>query len=472
VIDRLLVLGTWISPVVLAVLAARVAAGHADASILVAALIAAPLLGLSIARGDDRPPAVDHSRTVVLAGAIVLVLAANFVVMGDLARVLGLHRLHGVIAAAVLALGVIAWSGGHRWWRLAPPIGAALVLLPLAAVIVTTQSPRAAWVSAAERPALTFDARSAWVTDGRAVGDRTTLTFYEAHRVVAASAASWRVVEKDAVRMATRDFQLAAGDALTLRPGDQLTLAAGTRVRFEAGRRVPGAPTSGAAWADGRRRSFLVALGTSVGIALTLAGGAHALAPAAPLLPGLRALAVPLALAAFVLGAALWGLYGAALAPDLTLTPRALAPLTEVVSRISAPPWRHLLIAAVVAGVIGVLLGTVRTCRARFREIADESGLSSRVGLGALIASVALAGGAAWWSADAWRLFAWALGIAVCGVVAPALARAGARGETIGRIAGVLAFVAVAYAGHRLTEYPAVVAAPLSWLVARLARPR
>jgi hypothetical protein len=377
-----------------------------------------------------------------------------------------------VIAAGVVALGVIAWPAGDRWWRFGPTVGVALVLVPLVAVIATTQSPRAAWVAAAERPALTFDARSPWVTSGRVVGEPTTLTFHEAHRVVAASPASWRVVEKDAVRTATRDFQLAAGDGLTLRPGDQLTVDAGTRVRFEAGRRVPGAPASGAAWADGPRRSTFAALGAAIGIALTLAGGAQALAPAAPLVPGIGGLLLPLALSGFVLGAALWGIYGAALVPDLTLTPRALAPLLEVVSRVSAPPWRYLLLAVIVTGVLGVLLGTILTCRSRLREVAEESGMTSHVALGVSIAAVAGAAGAAWWSPEAWRLFSWALGIAACGVVAPALARAGARAEAIGRIAGVLVFVAVAHGGARITEYPALIAAPLAWLVARLVRSR
>src|SRR5207244_301183 len=75
------------------------------------------------------------------------------------------------------------------------------------------------------------------------------------HRVTALSPGVYRVIEEGAQRSVTREWRLAAGDALTLRAGDRLALAAGTRIRFEPGKRVPGSAASGAGRAEppGRR---------------------------------------------------------------------------------------------------------------------------------------------------------------------------------------------------------------------------
>ena len=396
-----LVVGAWVSPVVLAVLAARVATGDAGVPMLLATVVCAPLLALLLAQRqaqhpsgwaviDSRAPGLAPARSsvvlrsgVVLRGVaifvgLVLVLAANLIVVGDLARLLGLTRVHGVGAGTVVAVAVIAWPAGDRWWRLAMPIGAGLVLLPLALVVASTQSPRATWSTMAMRPALAFDARSAWVTEGRAVGERLTLTFDEPHRLVAPAPATWRVVESDTAPVSIREWRLAAGDALTLRPGDQLALDAGTRVRFEAGRRVPGAPISGAAWADGGRRPMLVTLATSIGLAITLVGGGWALVPATALpVSRVAAIIVPIGLSAFVLGASLWGLYGIAVVPELALTPRALAPPLEVVARITASPWRQALITLLVVGVVGLLVGAMLAWRMRFAEQVHEIGVTA-----------------------------------------------------------------------------------------------
>jgi hypothetical protein len=488
--SQLVVVGAWVSPVVLAALAARVATGDTGVPMLLATVVCAPLLALLLAQRqvlhasgraviDSRAPGLAPARSSVVLGGVaifvglVFVLAANLVVAGDLARLLGLTRVHGIGAGTVVAVAVIAWPAGDRWWRLAMPIGAGLVLLPLALVVASTQSPRAAWSTMAMRPALAFDARSAWVTEGRAVGERLTLTFDEPHRVVAAAPATWRVIESDTAQVSIREWRLAAGDALTLRPGDQLALDAGTRVRFEAGRRVPGAPISGTAWADGRRRPMLVTLATSIGLAITLAGGGWALVPATVLpVSRVAAIIVPIGLSAFVAGASFWGLYGIAVVPELALTPRALAPPLEVVARITALPWRQAQVTLLVVGVVGLLVGAVLAWRMRFAEQVHELGVSARSLVVSAVSAVLVAAALAMGNGDPWRLFTWGLGIVATTIVAPRLAVVGARSELFGALAGVVAFAAAVFFGGRFTEHPALMAAPLAWAVARITRSR
>src|SRR5207253_1014082 len=104
----------------------------------------------------------------------------------------------------------------------------------------------------------------------------TTLVFTEPHRVTALSPGVYRVIEDGAQRSVTREWRLAAGDALTLRPGDRLALAAGTRIRFEPGKRVPGSAASGVAWAEPPERRSPGTAAHALGAALTLVGGALA----------------------------------------------------------------------------------------------------------------------------------------------------------------------------------------------------
>src|SRR2546430_4924996 len=111
--------------------------------------------------------------------------------------------------------------------------GAAGVVLPLVVIgaVAVAVPPWTAWSRTASRPALTFGERSAWVTDGRRLERSTTLVFTEPHRVTALNPGVYRVVEEvvegDAPRSVTREWRLAAGEALTLRPGDRLILQAG-----------------------------------------------------------------------------------------------------------------------------------------------------------------------------------------------------------------------------------------------------
>jgi hypothetical protein len=476
--------GAWLSPVVLAALAARVVAGDGGAPTLVTIVAVAALVGLlawprmTIASPSPAP-------TLALLVALVPLLAANLTVMGDLARLLGHARVIGIAAGAVLAMAVVAGTAGDRGWRLATALGTALVLLPLGLVVASVGSPWAAWSSVASRPALTFDPRSAWVTDGGAPGERAALVFQEPHRLVAASPATWRVLERDSTHVAVREWRLGPGDALTLRPGDELAIDPGARVRFEAGRRVPGAPPSGIAWADGGRRALGEMVAVSMGAIVTLLGGGLALAPALPV-AGATAILAPVLVLAFVIGATLWGVYGIALAPELSLAPRSLAPVLEVLARVATPSSRRVLIVIGVAGVAALFLGGVLAWRARITAAVGEIGAvmgrpapSAVTLMTGTAAVVALATALAVRGGDPWRLFTWALGLAATAAVAPRLAGAGPRAEVGGTLVGALVFGALAFGGGwllpapaPLLEYPALAAAPVAWLAARLARPR
>jgi hypothetical protein len=476
-----------LSPVVLAALVARVVAGDGSAPTLVAIVAAAAVIGLLVP--PPLPRAITRITPVAQAPVAlgwVFVLAANLIVLGDVARLFGLPRAVGLAAGLVLALGVIGWTAGDRWWRLATPLGCAFVLLPLAPVVSTGGPPWTAWASMASRAALTFTEQSAWVTQGRALGEHVTVTFREPHRVVAASSGTWRVVERDAALVAVREWQLGHGDALTLRPGDELLVDPGTRVRFEAGRRVPGAPPSGIAWADGADRPRLGTLLLSAGAVVTLVGGGVALAPALPVAGAMASIA-PAVLLAFVLGAALWGLYGAALVPELSLTPAAVAPLIEVLARTAPFPWRPGLLGLVVLGVLALFIGASLAWRARlFAALTDSAtalgqpALSARARTAAAAVVLALATALAVRGGDPWRLFGLGLGLAAAAVIAPRLAATGPRGEAAGAVVGMLAFGATLFgdawglppAPGPVVEHPAMIAAPLAWLAARLARRR
>src|SRR3989449_6305357 len=89
------------------------------------------------------------------------------------------------------------------------------------------------------------------ISDGRRLERSTTLVFTEPHRVTALNPGVYRVVEEvvegDAPRSVTREWRLAAGEALTLRPGDRLILEAGAPGRLPGRKRAPGRAAPGGA---------------------------------------------------------------------------------------------------------------------------------------------------------------------------------------------------------------------------------
>src|SRR5207244_77433 len=109
------------------------------------------------------------------------------------------------ITLAVLVAPLVALLGPAANGKRRPNVVAALAVAPWDA-----------WRDIASRPALTFDARNPWVTDGRTLAALTTLEFTEAHRVTALNLATYRVFEPGRFR----EWQLRAGESLSLRAGD------------------------------------------------------------------------------------------------------------------------------------------------------------------------------------------------------------------------------------------------------------
>ena len=101
----------WLQPALLAALAFRITAGEADASWLALGALVAPLIALlAPARPPGAPPVVGAAAAL----AIGIVLAADFLVAGDVATLFGGARWPGVALAALAALAVAAWPGARR----------------------------------------------------------------------------------------------------------------------------------------------------------------------------------------------------------------------------------------------------------------------------------------------------------------------------------------------------------------------
>jgi len=300
---------TWTCPALAVVLAGRVARGDADAPLLILAVALAPLVALLASA--RRAPAPTHSIAAAVPLACAgLLTGASLLAAGDVAAALGAARWQGVVVAGALAT-LPALLPGTRWALLLPLGLAALAGATLVVGAATHLPPWRAWAESAARPAFRFGARGAWVDGGGRVERRTTVEFAEGQRVTAMAPGIFRVVEREQTQTTTRDWRLASGDTLTLRPGDQLTLEAGARVRFEAGARVPGAPISGAVWADPVERRRPQRLVVWLGVFVTLIVGAAALAPTGALarVDGLATIAGALVLP---LAAVCWGIYAAA----------------------------------------------------------------------------------------------------------------------------------------------------------------
>ncbi len=101
----------WTTPALLALLASRVASGHAEAPLLVLLAVAAPLVALL------RPPVTavlnPVTRLVVLI-VVGLVVWANVIVFADVASLLGGARWQGAVLAAALTLLVTVWPAADR----------------------------------------------------------------------------------------------------------------------------------------------------------------------------------------------------------------------------------------------------------------------------------------------------------------------------------------------------------------------
>lgn len=455
----------WTSPVLLVVIAAQVAAGTPDAPLLVLAAVVAPLVAL-LRTGAPAAPATGLPAALALVVATLL-LWANLLVFAEAATLLGGARWHGGIAAGAVLLLLTLRRSGHRSRAALVAAGLMLVVVPLAALATRSgTAPWTVWTVGASRMAVTLGEGSAWVTRGERFPRDAVLDFTEGHRVVAVTPGTYRVVERDGGQAAVREWQLDAGETLTLRPGDRLAVPAGARLRFEAGKRVPGAAASGVAWADPPERRRVERLLAWLGATVTLLGGAVVLVrPARRAGPG-AALAAPALLLVAVLGAAGWGVYGATLAPELTAGTSLAAPLFRLPGAVAGGAAGRALGLLACAGLLALLAVAGGSLRDRVAAVAGERGAAVWVGLVAAAAVLTTL------PADPWTVLAAGLGLAASAGAAPLLARggrvAGAAGAVTGAAAfGALALVAPLLSGlpGALAAWPALVAAPLGWSV-------
>jgi hypothetical protein len=474
-------LAAWLHPALWLTLPALLMGGGAEG--LWVGLLA--VVGPLVARGR---PASSLPRRASLVAAAVLVVAvamlfwANFALAGDVALWLGRPRWEGVAVAAGGGLLLAVLPGGGR-------IAAALALLALGALAVSATvlvqaseaGPLEAWNRVASRAAFRFSTSSPWVTTGRAL-DRVApngagLVFDEEHRVAAASAGVLRVRTQDGARISHRELEMGPGQSITLRPGDRLEAASGVRVRFEAGRRVPGAPTSGAAWA----RAGAPDLVARLGLGLTLLGGAVAVLRPRRWPPRAAALLGGAVLLAVLLWAEAWAVYGALTVPELLLAGNGLARVLDLpglaLGEGPGEPYLTLLVIGALASFLASTVG-LRAAVARLsdspRAVVREAGLWAAV--------FAVSGALALWPADPWALTLLALGLAAS-AVAPILlvpARPGsARGPLGAGLIGLALFIALTLFGRlgdvppdigRLVAYPALIALPAAVVLGRLWR--
>lgn len=471
-------LAAWTGPLVMATVAAALLRADPRAPLLALLLLAAPLIGVlrPLARSEARGWS---SRALITILVIALVLGAQLRFLADVARTLGVAT-HPALAVAALLVVLYAALRPRRW--IAPLGGLALVAMGVPLIALALDSGRApwtVWASVAARPALVFPDAGPWTRGGGRVIVPTTLTFTEEHRVTAVAPAVVRVIEQDGLRGATREWHLEVGDSLALRPGDRLQLDAGTRIRFEAGKRVPGVAWSGVAWADPAAEGGVHGLGWLVALTVTLVGGAAALGDTAGRCARRAAVGAPVLLLVLALAGVTWGLYAAYDAPDLTLGAPEVAAMARLPLHVLSGAASALLTGAFVAGLAGSFVAAALALAAHLAELIDgegarSAGTTARI---ALAAALALGAGVAAVSGDSWSALVSGLGLAAAGLTAPALATAEGRARDIGAVAGALAFAVVA-ATARLTGsaslvggHPALLAAPLAWLVARLAAP-
>jgi len=202
-------LAAWAGPAVLIAVAARVFAGAADAPVVVLVVLLAPLAALL---SPPRAAGFAANRVASLAtlAAAALVLWGSFAALADVAEVLRVRRWQAAVLAAALALLAGEWR--PRRARARPVLAGVLLVagavgfvLPVVAVGATVgAAPWSAWSLAASRPAFTFDERSVWVTEGRALTHPETFDFSEAHRVTALAPGAYRIVEPVGPESGTR----------------------------------------------------------------------------------------------------------------------------------------------------------------------------------------------------------------------------------------------------------------------------
>jgi hypothetical protein len=506
-------LAVWLTPAAWLALPALVLEGGPDGVWAGLLLLVAPLLALAVAGGDARAaqPARDALFPVVVFLLVAgLLLWASLVLAGDVAAWLGAPRWQGIGIAAGGAWLLVIWRKAGRlvpWLLLAGMLGLAVPLLVIARGAAV--GPLGAWERVASQPAFRFPASSPWVSAGRelrAGRGPGVLVFEEEHRITTAGPAQIHVRARDGARVSESDWELQPGQSVTLRAGDELTWPPGARLRFEAGKAVPGAPSSGIAWADGRRGDS----SRRWGLLLTLTGGALALigygATTRVTRRQMAAVGAGL-LAVFVWGIG-WAVYCALGAPDIFLGGVALERLVRPpslswaagVGAAGAGSWaagagswaagvgaagggRFVLALVPAAGLASFFASSV-ALRERIGGLDVTGGGEIGHDLGLWSAIIGAAAVASLWPSEPWVLVLTALGLAAS-TLAPAVLlpppAARARWGTWAGFVGLAVFGALALLGQWTgggspgwvglpLAYPAVVAAPAAALVLRLAR--
>lgn len=479
-------LAAWLMPVMWLAPAALVARDGPEGVGVALTVALAPLLALAVGawRADAARAGlpVEEAVLVVVVGLLVW---GNLALAGDVAADLGVPRWHGIVVAGGPALVLAAWRGLARLSAALFLLSLAGILLPLLLVALASGlGPAAAWGVLAQREAFQFPARSLWVTEGRALPsapDAVAIRFDEEHRVSAPDGATVRVWAGGVEGDPGREWRLAPGQSITLRPGDRLEAAPGTRIRFEADRRVPGAPRSGAAWADGRAGAWLARLG----LLLTVAGGGVALLSSTRLVRPSRpvAIAVGAGTLAALAWAQGWGVYGSLGAPEVFLGGVTPARLVEVPGLLFAHGVAGQRLQAML--MMGLLAGFV----AGSGSLRERASGGSRAGperdLALWAAVFAAAAVASLRPVDPWTVTLGALGVAASALAAaavvPASPRVGTAAAGLGlgvfSVLSALGWIhgAVSGAAGIVLQYPALVAMPAALLVsglgARLARP-
>ena len=209
----------------------------------------------------------------------------------------------------------------------------------------------------------------------------------------------------------------------------------------------------------------------ALGAVLTLVGGALALLPRPRALPWRRAVAGPVLLPALTLAAVSWGAYGVYAAPELELGASPVTGLVELPALVLPAPVGRALVATSILALLALFVASALALR---EVIARQAGpANADVVWGGLVMVAAVVG---LWPMDPWRTWLAGCGLAAATVAAPRLAGGDSRAGLAGSLAGGAAFVGVAAVGGQLpawagavAAYPALLAAPLAWMVVRAA---
>jgi hypothetical protein len=180
---------------------------------------------------------------------------------------------------------------------------------------------------------------------------------------------------------------------------------------------------------------------------------------------------------AAALAAVCWGIYAVNDAVDGAVASAAVRPLFELRA---GGVWGQRATGTLAgAALTALFLACAWTLRDRLVDLAAApSGAagSSRAPLAVWAGVVGVAALLAVWPGDAWHLFLTGLGLGASALAAPALARVTRRAEALGSFVGGAAFLALLFGGGALPDWaalvtatPALLAAPLGWLAARVA---